>query len=369
MRLPPKFTMNILIVNHHPQDIVGGSEIQCDLIASRLTRMGHQVIYLAVNGTRQAYDAPYRVERASLRWSELRKIARAYRPDLVYWRFNKRKWLASALLFRLMRVKVVFAISHVNDVKKWSHKVRRDAPDLRGTVRQYFQSVRPALSSRLNHVGFWFADGVVAQLESQTGYIRRVPEAVIPNSVDAECVPFSWRRPFVIWAASIKQSKNPDQFIELARRLQDAPVDFLMAGEIVHRRYHDIISQAATLPNFHYLGVKTYRELNGIIRQAQLLAHTCEPEGFPNVFIQAWMQGTPTVSAYYDPDQMIQRYQLGRLSGSFEQFQADVRRLLADNDLRKEIGQQAKRFAEARFSLEANIGQLEAFFIRVCQRT
>ena len=357
--------MKILIINHHPQDIIGGSEMQCDLLASQLTRMGHLVVYLAVNGRQETYNIPYTVERASLRWRDLRKIIRNHHPDVIYWRFNKRHFLSTMLLFALLHVPVVFAISHINDVKQWSHKIRQDAPDLGGKIWQWCQSIRPAFSSRINHFGWWFVRGVVAQLASQTGYIRGKPSIVIANSVDAECVPFTWAKPFVIWAGSIKQSKRPEQFLELARHLQDAPVDFLMVGEIVHRNYKQQIEQAAVLPNFHYLGVKSYHELNGIIQQAQLLVHTCEPEGFPNVFIQAWMQGTPTVSAYYDPDQMIQREQLGLYSGTFAQFQKDVRGLLINETLRKEIGQRAKQFAEARFGLETNVKQLEMFLLRL----
>lgn len=359
--------MNILFVNHHPQDIIGGSEIQCDLLARQFVQMGHHVVYLAVNGKQTAYDAPYPVERASLRWGDVRRVVRKYRPDVVYWRFNKRKWLPSALLFRMMRVNVVFAVSHINDVKKWSHKVRFDAADWRGKIRQWFESLRPAFSSRVNHLGFWFARGVIAQLESQTGYIHK-PEIVIPNSVDACDVPFEWPKPFIVWVGSIKQSKRPEQYLELARRLQDIPVDCVMLGEIVHRNFQADIQKAAALPNFHYLGVKSYREVNGIMRQARLLVSTCEPEGFPNVFIQAWMQGTPTVSAYYDPDQMIQLHQLGACSGTFEQFEQDVRRLLNDDRLRQKIGQQAQRFAEERFSVDANARRLERFLMDTCMK-
>jgi len=359
--------MNILIVNQHFSDMIGGSEIQCDLLARQLTRMGHQVAYLAVNGKQPTYDAPYPVERASLRWGDVRRVVRKHRPDVVYWRFNKRKWLPSALLFRMMRVNVVFAVSHINDVKAWSHKVRFDAADWRGKIRQRIKSLRPALSSRVNHVGFWFARGVIAQLESQTGYIGK-PEILIPNSVDARVVPFEWPKPFIVWVGSIKQSKHPEQYLELARRLQDMPVDFLMIGEIVHRNFQAAIQEAAALPNFHYLGAKTYHEVNGIMQQARLLASTCEPEGFPNVFIQAWMQGTPTVSASYDPDQMIQRHQLGAYSGDFDRFEADIRRLLNDDRLRQEISQRAKQFAEERFSVDANAKRLERFLVDTCMK-
>lgn len=359
--------MRILFINHHCQDIIGGSEIQCDLLARQLMRMGHQVVYFAVNGKQQRYDAPYPVERASLRWGDVRRVIRKHRPDVIYWRFNKRKWLPSALLFWMMGVKVVFAISHINDAKKWSHKVRFDAEDWRGKMRQRIESVRPALSSRINHVGFLFARGVVAQLESQTGHIRK-PEIVIPNSVDARAVPFEWPKPFVVWVGSIKESKRPEQFLELARRLQDMPVDFLMIGEIVHRNFYAAIQEAAALPNFQHLGAKTYHEVNGIMRQARLVVSTCEPEGFPNVFIQAWMQGTPTVSAYYDPDGMIQQYQLGAYSGTFEQFEDDVRRLLNDDRLRQEIGQRARQFAEERFSVDANARRLERFLTDTCMK-
>lgn len=357
--------MTILILNHHFQDVVGGSEIQCDLIAKGLIQRGHEVVYLAINGRQTVYDVPYRVHVGTLAWITLKRIVAEFRPDVAYWRFNKRHFLFTMLLLTCLRVPVVFAISHQNDVNKWAHKVRQNGATWREKLARLRMIWRPALASRINHLGYCFVAGVVAQLHQQTGKLPVQREVVIANSVDGSAAPFTWEKPFVLWAASVKASKNPEQFLALARSLQDLPVDFLMVGDIVHRSYRDLIEPAEALPNFHYLGVKTYHELNGMLRQARLLAHTCEPEGFPNIMIQAWMQGTPTVSLYYDPDRMIERYQLGFCSGTFEKFQQDVRMLVTNAALREEIGQRARRFAQAHFKLDENIHQLEMFLSEI----
>ena len=358
--------MKILIINQHPKDIVGGSEVQCDLLASHLTRLGHEVVYFAVNGTRQNYEVPYKVEPGTLTWKDLRRIVPLYCPDLVYWRFNKRRFLPSVVMLKLMNVKIVFSISHINDVVKWSHKVRFEALIFKDKLRKHYFSFRQAFSSRINHFGYYFVDGVIAQLEQQTGKLPVRKERVIPNSVDATVVPFHWDNPFVVWVANIKPAKNPELFIKLAKHFQRLNIDFLMVGNIQSSKYHTLLKDSELPSNFHYLGAKHNYEINGILRSSFFLVHTCQPEGFPNVFIQAWMQGRPTVSLYYDPDRMIQKNHLGRLSGSFEQFVHDTEELIENVPLREKMGNLAKIYAEAHFSPEENVRDIESFFKEIC---
>lgn len=357
--------MKILIINQHPQDLIGGSEMQCDLIATQLTRSGHEVIYLAVNGSRQQYHAAYTVVPATLRWPALRRVIVEHRPDVVYWRFNKRKFLASALLLKYLRVKVVFAISHINDTLKWSHKVRKGADDLKTRIKQGYRSVHPALASRTNHFGYYFVDGVIAQLDDQSGKLPVKKHTVISNSVETTSVPFFWKSPFILWASSIKTSKHPEKYLELARNFQDLSIDFLMVGKIQQRSYAYFQENPRPLSHFYYLGEKTYAEVNGMIQQALFVVHTCDPEGFPNIFIQAWMQGKPTVSLSYDPDNMIQNHQLGYVSGNFAQFVQDTRTLVQQSHLREEFGRNARAFAIERFLPEKNVQKLAVFLQEV----
>lgn len=359
--------MKILIVNQHFLDVVGGSEIQCHLLAGYLARAGHDTTYLAVDGKQIHYDVPYTVVPGRLCWEDIRRIVHQCAPDVVYWRFNKRKFLPSVLMFKLLRKRVVFAISHINDVLKWSHKVRFDASDWRGKCRQYYESLRPSLSSRVNHLGYYWVDGVIAQLNQQNGYLSKKKTEVIPNSVAPSAVPFRWKKPFVLWASSIKEAKNPELFIKLATHLRDKGVDFLMVGKIVNSSYRQILKDAESSGNFHYLGVKSYQELNGMLRESLVLAHTCEPEGFPNVFIQAWTQETPVVSLYYDPDGMIREKNLGYCSGRFELFVTDVEQMISNDLQRLEMGRRAKEFALQMFALERNGKRIVDFLQEICR--
>lgn len=361
--------MKILIINQHPQDVVGGSEIQCDLLAQHLTLRGHAVIYFAVDGKQPEYNTSYPVIPGKLRSRDLQRTLREHPLDVAYWRFNKRKFLPTAFEIRRQGIKLVFAISHINDVIKWSHKVQQyDATTLTGKIAQHARSLRSILASRLNHLGFLLVNGVIAQLHQQTGHLPVKREVVIPNSVDARTVPFTWEKPFVLWASSLKTSKNPERFLELAAQFQQAPVDFLMVGHISNPRYERLVRDAQGLPNFHYLGVVSYHELNGMLRASLFLAHTCAPEGFPNVFIQAWMQAKPVVSLYYDPDDLLATHQLGYCSETFEQFVQDTQRLIDNIEDRNTIGIRVEAFARQHFDLASNAQKIEAFLKEICRK-
>jgi glycosyltransferase involved in cell wall biosynthesis len=355
--------MKILIINQHPTDVIGGSEIQSDLIATYLTRFGHEVVYLAVNGAQQTYDTPYRVEPKPLTWKALRQIVVQYRPEIALWRFSKNQLLLSAIVLRLMKVKMVFSVANLYDVTPWSHKVRFRIHS--------FQMIRALLiqllSSRINHFGYYLVDGVIAQTAEQTQQLPVRKEIVIANSADPTVVPFSWPKPFVIWVANLKPRKNPEAYLELAKHFQQTDIDFLIVGELVNPQYKLFLDKSHLPSNVHYLGTKTYQEVNGIIQQSLCLVHTTYgPEGFPNVFIQAWLQGKPVVSLYCDPDHLIQDYKIGYLSGNSMQLLQDTTELIANISLREEIGQRAMRFAEAHFNAEQNVRKYETFLQEIC---
>lgn len=357
--------MKILIVNHHPQDVVGGSEIQCDLIAKHLTRSGHNVVYFAVHGKQPHYESPYKVERGILENGGLKRVLVRHQPDVVYWRFNRRKLLPSVLTCKRMNVKVVFSVSSGSDLIKWSHRMKFDNLSPIEKLKRLYPFLHHIFSTRLHYFGYYFVDGVIAQLEQQTHTLPVQREVVIHNSVDDAVIPFHWDKPFIAWVGAFKPVKNPEIYVELARHFQHTGVDFLMVGRILGK-YENLLAQPSIPSNLHCLGLKPNHEVNGILQQALFLVQTSDIEGFPNVFIQAWAQGKPTVSLYYDPDNMIRDNNIGYVSGNFEQLVKDTKALIENKTLRKEMGQRAKMYAKTHFNPEENIRKFEAFFREVC---
>ncbi len=364
-RTLPQHPMKILVINHHPQDVLGGSEVQCDLIATRLTRSGHDMVYFAVHGKQHAYTTAYKVEPGSPGFRELKRILARHRPDLVYWRFNRRKLLPSVLACKFMKVKIVFSISSESDLIKWSHRFRFDQLSWTEKLKKLSPFLRHIMSTRLHYIGYYLVDGVVAQLEQQTRKLPVQREVVIHNSVEATVSPFHWERPFIGWVGNFKPIKHPELFIELAGHLQDTGIDFLMIGNT--QGHYEKLSTSSSLPaNLHCLGPKPYYEVNGMLQQSLFLVHTSSVEGFSNVLIQAWVQGKPTISLWYDPDKMTRNNRIGLVSGSFEQLVRDTTTLLENETLREEMGQRAKMFADAHFNPEKNVRKFEAFFREIC---
>ena len=361
--------MKVLIINQHVSDVLGGSEMQCDLIARGLSGRGHQVVYGAVRKRKDSYPGlPYRVVPLAIeRRGELAGLLRRERPDVIYWRIHKRHLLQAVRESRREGVPLVFAVSHVNDVTRFPLIPRRDLPGAVPRISAMVRTARHWITSAWNYRGFRHV-AAVTTLNSQ--FLGKLPvenQRVIWNGVSPRSEPFTWDRPFCIWVANIKPAKQPELFIRLAGVMADRcpGTDFLMIGAVQDEQYRAVIQLAGEMPNFHYLGPRAPEMVNGALEKAICLVHTCKPEGFGNNFIQAWMQGCPTVTLGFDPDWLIMREGLGFVSGTMDRLIHDVESLIHDRALRDSIGDRARAFGHANFSPERMVGELEMFLREV----
>ena len=200
--------MKILILNKHPHDVVGGSEIQCDFIARGLLRRGHDVVYGALAGQQSRYEVPYDCSPLPARNpAALRELLERVRPDLVYWRHNLKGFLGSAREISRLGSALVFAVSHESDVQRFPKRARLKKPF---EVFRHF----------VNYHGHRFVDGVASQNAELLGCVPAPRQAHLRNLMTDRCEPFSWPRDYVVWVSNLKPRKKPERFVELAQRLQ-----------------------------------------------------------------------------------------------------------------------------------------------------
>lgn len=353
-RGPP---VHVVVVNRHPSVALGGSETQCALITAGLARRGHRVTWVAPGGGSSAASDVALVPVDDEGRSIVAAIAAAA-PDVVYWRAGTRHLAHAVPRLRRRGIPVVFAASHIKDLRRFA-----TAPSARANpVLRALEVVRDRSRSALDHRGLLRADALVVNNASHLGLVPIARQVCIPNGTERASRPFRWPRPYVAWVANLKPAKRPEACIDLARAIADLDVDVIMAGRIVtesYRRFED----AGTLPaNLHFLGPVEPVDANGILSGARCHVHTCRPEGFSNVLIQAWSAGVPSVSLGFDPEGSIERERLGAVCGDDPgRFADEVRRMLTDDARRDAAGARASRFALTRFDTERNIDALEAF--------
>lgn len=340
--------MKITIVNRHRSDIMGGSEVQCDFIAQELTRRGHEVTYIAIKGRERIYDTSYRVVPSNHDGSEILEKIIESQPDVVYWRYNKNFIYDVFKDLGRRRIKIIFSVSSEYDTHRFLYNKKQS----------FYINFRKWLRNMHQFRGIRFVDAVVVNNKAHLNRLPVKTQKFIPNGMTEEYVPFVWEKPYCIWIANIKSIKRPELYIELAKQISN--VDFLMIGAVQEQKYKWVRDKKNLPDNLHYLGPKSLTEVNGMIRESLFHIHTCMAEGFPNVFIQAWIFGKASVSYGFDPSGYIQNEGLGMCSNeSGQQFLNDVIKLIEDQKLRRSLGENAHSFAKKMFRIETSVGYLE----------
>lgn len=349
--------MRIAIVNQHRQDTMGGSELQCDFIAKELTSREYDVRYIAVKGSNKDYNCTYEVLSCKSESKDIIEKLTQLQPDIIYWRYNKNEFYEAAKYSKKMGIRFIFSASHLIDLNPWYFN--------RNT--RFLYTIRNLINRLWQHRGFKYIDALIVNNKEYLNILPVPKQYYIPNGMSTEYVPFTWNKPYILWVANIKQPKRPELFVDLAKEFASKEIDFLMVGAVQEDSYKWIQDKKNLPPNLHYLGPKSFEEVNGMIKESLFHVHTCTAEGFPNIFIQAWVFGKPSVSYGFDPSNYITDYQLGYYSEeNWERFVRSVTQLLTDTETRNVCGKNANEFAEKMFKIEKSVSMLEEIIGNLC---
>ncbi|MBD3384430.1 glycosyltransferase [candidate division KSB1 bacterium] len=156
----------------------------------------------------------------------------------------------------------------------------------------------------------------------------------------------------IVWIANNRPEKQSKLFIELAKQLQSVDCKFIMV--LGNSRWSQTLPKPTS--NLEILHSQPKEKIDEILARATLLVNTSkiDVEGFPNVFIQAWLTETVVVSLHANPENLLSREQIGVHSHTFAQLVCDVKNLLENRTLRIQMGQRARQYAEQHHSFENN---------------
>lgn len=164
----------------------------------------------------------------------------------------------------------------------------------------------------------------------------------------------------VLWVGTIRSIKQPELLLKIAEMLPMYKFRMIGGRDDVHPEFYDVIKlKAQKIPNLEFIGFVPYDKMHQYYRESSLLVNTSIKEGFPNTFLEAWINNIPIVSLNADPDEIICKNQLGYHSKTFEQMINDIDALLKNNTLRNEMGKNARKYVEENHDINKIVDQFE----------
>lgn len=208
--------------------------------------------------------------------------------------------------------------------------------------------------------------GVQANLEKEYG----LRSEVIPTGVDTKFFMPDWNRPAnprvrVLFVGSLRPFKGPQLLVRAAAQFREA--DFIIVGDgpmesDLKRRVRE-----ARLTNCQLPGGLYGANLREQYRQADIFLFPSRWEGSPKVILEAAACGLPVIARQdYKPETVIDG-QTGHLGGSDDELLDRLGLLLANTDLRRDMGRASRALSE-RFDWDTITRRWEEVFLREASR-
>jgi len=237
---------------------------------------------------------------------------------------------------RLCRKKVIILLASNADVTR-EIIIYKDSP------MGYIYKIGRWLDIKLSTI-------VIAQNTFQQSKLQKrfkVPNMIIKNAYDlSSSQSIATNGEYILWVAIIRSVKQPFLFLKIAEHFPQHK--FIMIGGEGENPdlFRSVKTAADKIPNLRFTGFVPHKKIFSYYTKAIVLVNTSLIEGFPNVFIEAWLHAIPVVSLNVDPDRIISKFHLGFCSNNFNQMINDLGKLLENKTLRKTMGENGRNYVE-----------------------
>ena len=195
-------------------------------------------------------------------------------------------------------------------------------------------------------------DRIVAQNPYQIESCRRNHQrqaVLIPSCYELPEDAKPGRGERILWVGTIHGYKRPEIFLDIAERLPERRFVMVggpsVGGERLKPGYFEAIrDRALKMPNVEFTGFLPLAQVEPWFDRARVLVNTSVYEGMPNVFLQAWARGVPTV-ATVDVGAPV-----NTVFSDAQQGAAKVEALFADPDLWKRASEDSLAYFQRNHS-------------------
>lgn len=199
------------------------------------------------------------------------------------------------------------------------------------------------------------AQQVVTQTTNQKEQLEEnlnINSIIIPNGYN---IPDKYENNlnYFLWVGRAeKDPKNPEGYLDLAKNIPEEEFVMIVAPGQDNKYFRFLKTQAEKIPNVQFKGFVPPDEIQRYYENAIALVNTAFSEGFPNTFLEAWCVGTPVLSLYVNPDQIINEQGIGIISGSIKKLINDARIMSKNKELNRNLGNNARSYAKSKHSID-----------------
>ena len=329
---------------------IGGAEVQVGIIARQLSRRGHHVSYITHDygqDSSEAADGIVALKMCSAsagirglrffwpRWSSLRAAMTAANATL-YVQAGAEALTGQAAHFCVQhRRAFVFAAASNADCD------------------QQLINLHSYRERLLYKYGLKRASAVIAQTCDQQEMLHR--HYGLSTTLIRYCCADSPYQPRslsqangdkplrLLWVGRFSPEKRLELLLDLATMLPKLTFDVVGSANVSTDYSRQLTARAQAIPNVVLHGQVPHAQMEKFYRDTTIVLCTSLWEGFPNVFLEAWSLGIPTVSTV-DPDGVIETHRLGGSGQNAHQLSQRIQTLLAEPQTWQECSGNARKY-------------------------
>lgn len=302
----------------------GGGELQIDLLARVLAKSGHEVIiidtvakedFVTSEGIKVIHIEGWNkgikyLKSFTNQMPLLYKMLKEQKADIYYSQIRDFRHILS--LWAARKVNGRFIIQLASDLDCSSMWLRFKHDYLTNFDGPYW-FIKVIFTELFFPGVLRKADIVLAQHEGQKQTLQKkgIKSIIFNNIIDSSKIPqesVTERNDFS-YVGALDKRKGFAEFYQLV--VKSPNHFFKVIGAPRDKTGHFYFEKLKLFPNVKLFGKLGHKDTMAHIMNSKALISTSPMEGFPNVFIEAWVYGLPVYSLSFDPGNVIKNEGLG----------------------------------------------------------